>query len=242
MPRTTTPRPTKRARAPQPPKVALFDSPAAPEAPAREQAAADDALPPFVADGFAMTAEFVDDLIAYAAPVVMDFAWDHAAETPPTEPEQQASSEPTSPAPEQDGGDTTVGPEEVRLGQAVGLLHRLPLEAVLARANAFAEKIAAMTYVDAVRDLQPRMRVSEGRCAPIYFTADEDGGPEHLFAGDAALSAAQAIGLEEVFVVTVPADDVGAVQAFLASQASSTFTTTEDDDLVWRANGYHTDH
>lgn len=127
-------------------------------------------------------------------------------------------------------------PEEVRLGQVTGLLHRLPLGSVLAAADAFAEKIEVLTFSAAVQDLLPRMRASEGRCAPIYFTEDDDGDPEHLIAGDDALSAAKAIDLPSVFVVLIHPGDAGAIHAYLNGKAGTASVSTEDDELVWRAH------
>jgi hypothetical protein len=127
-------------------------------------------------------------------------------------------------------------PEEVRLGQAIGLLHRMPLGSVLSYAEDFAEKIEAMRYAVTVQDLLPRMRVTEGRCAPIYFTMDDDGEPEHLIAGDDALAAAKAIPLDTVFVVLVHPGDAQSVHAYLNQKASTTDASTEDDELVWRAH------
>lgn len=145
------------------------------------------------------------------------------------------------PAADPDPVPSSVAPTEVRLGQATGLLHRLPLSDVLAYANPFAEKIEAMTYSAKVQALQPRMRVSEGRCAPVYFTMNDDFEPEHLLAGDDALSAAKAIGLETVFVVLIYPDDADVVQGFLNGQRDTDAGSTEDDELVWRANGYYAD-
>jgi hypothetical protein len=139
---------------------------------------------------------------------------------------------------------SSVAPKEVRFGQVTGLLHRLPLSAVLAYADTFAEKIEAMTFSAPVQALQSRMRVSEGRCAPVYFTINDDFEPEHLIAGDDALSAAKAIGLEQVYVVLIYPEDAGAMQAYLsgkAGEAKEDTASTEDEDLVWRSQGYHAD-
>lgn len=170
-------------------------------------------------------------------------------ETPPTAPElvvpemhaNDMAPVATPTAADPDPVPSSVAPTEVRLGQATGLLHRLPLSDVLAYADTFAEKIEAMTYSAKVQALQPRMRVSEGRCAPVYFTLNDDFEPEHLLAGDDALSAAKAIGLETVFVVLIYPDDADLVQSFLNGKRDTDAGSTEDDELVWRANGYHAD-
>jgi hypothetical protein len=159
-------------------------------------------------------------------------AADDAKDQDEEKPEEQPKSEEPS----------SVAPTEVRFGQVVGLLHRMPLGDVLAYADTFAEKIEAMTYSAAVQALQPRMRVSEGRCAPVYFTINDDFEPEHLIAGDDALSAAKAIGLEQVFVVLIYPEDAGAIQSYLASKAGADAPSTEDEELVWRSQGYHADN
>lgn len=155
--------------------------------------------------------------------------------------DEQEALPPVDPGPavHSDGEHSSVAPTEVRLGQVTGLLHRLPLSDVLAYADPFAEKIEAMKFSANVQALQSRMRVSEGRCAPVYFTMNDDFEPEHLLAGDDALSAAKAIGLETVFVVLIDPEDAGPAQAFLNGKLGTSFGSTEDDDLVWRASGYN---
>lgn len=127
---------------------------------------------------------------------------------------------------------------KVRLGQAIGLLHRMPLEDVLAYTKDFVDKIDALTSSAPVQALQPRMRATEGRCAPIYFVADTNGEPEHLFHGAEALSAAIALGLQKVSVITIPLEDAGAAQSYLATQAGALSNTSADDDLVMQVNAY----
>ncbi len=180
------------------------------------------------------------------APVPDELATPPEPEPAPPPVEEPKAPEPVADAGEDKAAETTVeqpsvAPTEIRLGQAVGLLHRMPLGDVLAYADQFAEKIEAMKLSAPVQALLPRMRVTEGRCAPIYFTSDDDGEPEFLLAGDDALSAAKEAGLEQVFVVTIHPDDAGVVQGYLAQKASTASASTEDDELVWRANGYHAD-
>jgi hypothetical protein len=155
---------------------------------------------------------------------------------PTAAPAPQAKADDAGEAKEPVGEQSSGGPIEVRLGQASGLLHRLPLGLVLGFADPFAEKIEALQIAATVQALLPRMRASEGRCAPIYFTIDDDGDPEHLFAGDDALAAAKAAGIETVSVVLIHPGDAGAVQAYLNQQAGSDAVSTEDDELVWRAH------
>jgi hypothetical protein len=170
-------------------------------------------------------------------------------ETPPAAPElviqemhaNDVAPVAAPPAADPDSEPSSVAPTEVRLGQAIGLLHRLPLSDVLAYADTFAEKIEAMTFSAKVQALQPRMRVSEGRCAPVYFTMNDDFEPEHLLAGDDALSAAKAIGLETVFVILIYPGDADVVQGYLNGKRDTDAGSTEDDELVWQANGYHAD-
>lgn len=167
-----------------------------------------------------------------AAPVV-EVPKMHPNDVAPVAPSKDADE-----APKQ----SSDAPTEVRLGQVTGLLHRMPLSTVLSYADTFAEKIEAMTFTSRVQDLQSRMRVSEGRCAPVYFTINDDFEPEHLIAGDDALSAAKAIGLEQVYVVLLYPEDAGAIQSYLAGKAGTASSTTEDEDLVWRSQGYHADN
>lgn len=164
---------------------------------------------------------------------------DHGQDEAPA-PEPVPAPEPT-PEPEPVVGPSSVEPEEVRLGQVTGLLHRLPLGDVQGLADTFATKIEALMFTAPVQALLPRMRATEGRCAPIYFTGDDDGEPEHLVAGDDALAAAVAAGTPVVSVVVIDPRDAGALQAYLAGLAGKASTSSEDDELVWRANGYHAD-
>lgn len=232
---TPTPEPAPAAPEPTPAPAddttSLFDDapsePPVAEQPTSEPAASSE---PSVAD----RPEGIDDAQAETppatpAPVIPEM---HPNDVAPV-----ASPPAADPAPEQ----SSVSPTEVRLGQVTGLLHRMPLSDVLAYANMFAEKIEAMKFTAAVEALQPRMRVSEGRCAPVYFIMNDDFEPEHLIAGDDALSAAKAIGLEQVYVVLIYPEDAGAIQGYLAAKAGAGSPSTEDDDLVWRSQGYHAD-
>ncbi len=228
----TPPEPTPAPAAPTPPEQtgqSLFDEtpsePPAAEQPPVETAASDE---PSVED----RPEGIDD-----AQETVDLVPDVPAAPVEEEPAAKPAGEPD--AEPEHGGQSSDAPVEVRLGQVVGLLHRMPLGDVLAYADAFAEKIEALTYSVAAQDLQSRMRVSEGRCAPVYFTANDDGEPEFLLAGDDALSAAKAVELTHVFVVLIHPGDAGAVQSYLAGKLGTASASTEDDDLVWRSNGYH---
>lgn len=252
MPRTkktgTTTAPTQQTQD-QSPVSAPTAAPAAPEpAPAPDPASLFDDAPPAppVAEQPTSEPAAPSEPTAEDRPEGIDGVQE---ETPPAAPEPvipEMHANDVAPvaapaAADPEHGQSSVAPTEVRLGQVTGLLHRMPLGDVLVYADAFAEKIEAMTYSAKVQDLQPRMRVSEGRCAPVYFTMNDDFEPEHLIAGDDALSAAKAIGLETVFVVLTYPEDAGSVQAYLNGQAGTGSGSTEDDELVWRSNGYHAD-
>ncbi|MCP3735626.1 hypothetical protein M9979_12155 [Sphingomonas sp. RP10(2022)] len=227
-PAPATPEPTL---APVANPTSLFDD-AQPEPPVAEQPTIDPAASsePSVEDRPEGIDDVKEETPAAPVPVIPEM---HPNDVAPV-----ASPPAADPVHEQ----SSVAPTEVRLGQVIGLLHRMPLGDVLSYADTFAEKIEAMTFTAAVQDLQSRMRVSEGRCAPVYFTMNDDFEPEHLIAGDDALSAAKAIGLKQVYVVLLYPEDAGAVQSYLAGKAGTASPSTEDEDLVWRSQGYHADN
>ena len=217
--------------APAPDPTSLFDD-AQPEPPVAEQPASEPAASsqPSVEDRPEGVNDVQEETPAAPAPVIPEM---HPNDVAPV-----AMPPAADPAPEQ----SSDAPTDIRLGQVSALLHRMPLGDVLSYADTFAEKIEAMTFTVQVQDLQSRMRVSEGRCAPVYFTMNDDFEPEHLIAGDDALSAAKAVGLEHVYVVLVYPEDAGAVQSYIAGKAGTGSPSTEDEDLVWRSQGYHADN
>lgn len=130
-----------------------------------------------------------------------------------------------------------AAPERVRLGQALGLLHRVSLGVVL---DLFGDdlkaRVATLRTSQATLDQQERVRATEGRCAPVIFTAGGKGEAATLFAGAETVAAAINVGLDSVFVITVAAGDAGEAQTHLASQARAKPKGPDDDELLWRVN------
>lgn len=157
---------------------------------------------------------------------------------------------PASPAPapaHQDEGDKpeadapapTATSQEVRLGHITCVQNRVPTEVVQELLADRAERVGILRSSPTIADLQERLRASEGRCAPIFFTMDETDEEPKLISGIETLAAALNLGLSAVSVVMIPAGDAGAAQAILASQNARPQSAETDDDLVMQVMRYH---
>lgn len=92
-------------------------------------------------------------------------------------------------------------------------------------------RIATLQSSPTIADLQVRMRASEGRCAPIFFTMAEHDERPYLFAGIEAVAAAINLDLPVLSVVTIASEDAGAAQQHLARKANGRPASSQEDVL-----------
>lgn len=136
----------------------------------------------------------------------------------------------------------TAGREEVQLGPVTGRVLMSTVADVLSLLDdEYRNRIERQRALPSVLELQERVRASEGRCAPIILTRQDDGGEaaprSTFFHGVDTLAAAINISLERVAVVMIAPGDAGAVQSYLVQQLHQAKPTpSEDDDLMWRVN------
>lgn len=124
---------------------------------------------------------------------------------------------PAPPAPPAEPEATTAAPETVNLGHVKAVGQFVPLGDVLGLlGKPSLERIAALHNTPAISDLAERVRVTDGRCAPVYFVA---GKPPSFYQGVESLAAAKDAGVTKVFVVVVPSDELDFVQGYLVEMA-----------------------
>lgn len=130
--------------------------------------------------------------------------------------QQPEAQPPAGPAPVQAQA-TTAAPEPVQLGHVECIGQFVPIESVLGLlGKPSLERIAALVETTAISDLAERVRVTDGRCAPVYFT---EGKPPTFYHGYENLAAAQRAMLTKIFVVIIPTDDLDYVQSHLVAEA-----------------------
>lgn len=162
-----------------------------------------------------------------------------AEESTPAAEEPEA--QPTEPAPVADK--KPDGPEEVMLGSVRCTLRRMPLETVQkAMVQAHLTRVEMLRTHSSIRDLQDRMRASDGRCAPVIFTYDPEDKtiPPSLFAGVENVAAAINIGLQDVSVLLVANKDAPDAQSFLIVKQREKPANAEEDFLM-RVQSHHDD-
>lgn len=238
-PAAATPTPTP---APAPIDDSLFDD-ATPTPPAAEQKPIEPAAPSEPSDTPTEAQEGAKDEGAAEEQTALT----DPAPASPSAPEPAAPPPPPAPEPQAPAGQQQVdqakdkdlveqpapsaSPTRVRLGRIEGALHRVPLEVVQMLAAESRSRIETLLSSPSIADLQKRMRVSEGRCAPIFFTMGEDDERPFLFAGVEAIAAAINLGLTTVSVVTIAVGDAGAAQQHLATWANGRPASTQEDVL-----------
>lgn len=135
------------------------------------------------------------------------------------------------------------GPEEVMLGSVRCTLRRMPLELVRkALVQSHQQRVEMLQTHASIRDLQDRMRASDGLCAPVIFTFDPEDKkvPPSLFAGLENVAAAINIGLKHVSVLLVANKDAPDAQSFLIVKAREKPANAEEDFLQ-RVHSHHDD-
>lgn len=130
-------------------------------------------------------------------------------------------------------------PEVFMVGGVEGVLSYVPLADLQTDLADWQGRIASLQGVDEVRRLQPRVRATDGRCAPIFFTDDGDGGV-HLFDGLSTIAAAMNAGIERVAVVIIPSDRAGEAQGVIANFKRAALAQSpadaEEEELIYRAH------
>lgn len=136
------------------------------------------------------------------------------ASIPVPEPETHPDDLPLAPS---------ADPVKVRLGHVDGVLHRIPIEVVQAILGQPAlERVEFLRGSGSIDGLQKRMRVTDGRCAPMIFTSDDETKPPVLLANLDSLAAAINLGQRELSVVTVSDRDAGTIQSWLTQRHGNT--------------------
>lgn len=198
-------------------------------------------------------------LAAKPAPAEPIFDSPVSSDPLPVEPERQAEPGPapqpevvsapiTAPEPAQEPvaqaaepvAEPSDSPERIRLGTSIdGVLYRIPLGDVKHLLGPLEERLAVMQEQRPNGELLSRMRGSDGRCAPAYFTK-ADGEIPTLFSGLEHIAAAMTLGLEHISVILVPNSMAGELQTFLTKGAGSAPAESEDD-LFLRAAAFYED-
>lgn len=138
--------------------------------------------------------------------------------------------EQVAPAPQPEPAVSSDGPKRIRLGQVEGLLGRVAIEAVQSILGEPAlERVELLRGSESIHDLQRRMRLSDGRCAPMIFT-ETAGEVPILFSGIDSYAAALNCGLRELSVITISPTDASAAQSWVSQQQAK--PASADDDLL----------
>lgn len=241
-----------RSRKPSHPKSKAIAVPA-PVAETQLAAGASDVLDP-IGEAPAPAAETVEtatpsgeaDTTETAADVAEEEVVEEQAEQPApdvvAEVEAAADPAPTDPVVEEPAVEeprqSSAADNRIRLGHVEGVLHRVPVSAVQSILVDHQDRIAVLRTSAQVLALHGRMRETEGRCAPIVFSMEPDADRPHILSGLEAFAAAQNIELSSVYVITVPAEDAGAVQSYLAHQANTKPTDGSEEDLIRQVLSY----
>jgi hypothetical protein len=118
------------------------------------------------------------------------------------------------------GKASSADPERVQLGGVYGTLTTMPTGDVHDRLHILHERIEALRGSASIADLEKRMRASDGRCAPVYLTIDDDGEILGCLAGVDVLAAAMNMDAENVSVILIAQGDADAAQPHLAGRGS----------------------
>lgn len=156
-------------------------------------------------------------------------------------PEDQAAPAADAEAPLPDPADQpapSVTSTRIMLGLVEGQLYRVPIDVVQSLLGSEAhDRINVLrSNPTSILALQDRMRATDGRCAPVFFTAPDDATvAPTIFSGIESVAAGLELGLRHLAVITVDPEDAGALQSYLVHSRSGAPAETEDD-LVRRVN------
>jgi len=161
-----------------------------------------------------------------------------AEDEPAADPEEDpaADDEPEADVEEAQAPDT--GDELIRIGGLQLPLRLIPVDLVVDCLGASQGRLDALQTQAETRRLHNRVRATDGRCAPIFFTQAKGEDAIHLFSGIRTVAAARNLGMKAVAVVIIPADRAGEVQGAVASlhtKACAEGTCDDDDDMIHRA-------
>ena len=102
----------------------------------------------------------------------------------------------------------------------------------------FQERLVDFRGDRANRMLQKRVRATDGRCAPIFFTECPISEEVTLFAGLETIGAALDLGMAEVPVVILTPKQAQELQGSIAAAvnaACAKHDAEDDEELIWRA-------
>lgn len=159
-------------------------------------------------------------------------------EVAPATPPKADAKGPDKPAPE---AAKPAAEKPYRVGSVVGVLRMVAVDLVMDMLGGDAGRVALLQGSDEARRLSRRVRATDGRCAPIFFTkvdiSDKNEEPA-LFDGLYTLACAMNLGLERIAVVLLPSGEVGAIQASIAGlmRASLSNDTDDGDEMFFKAN------
>lgn len=160
------------------------------------------------------------------------------ADIPPAESDDDADGDEKDEADEGDDeprGDTIEGGVELS-GDAEAVM--LPIGDVEALLGDFQERLVDFRGDRANRMLQKRVRATDGRCAPIFFTECPISEEVTLFAGLETIGAALDLGMAEVPVVILTPKQAQELQGSIAAAvnaACAKHDAEDDEELIWRA-------
>ena len=99
--------------------------------------------------------------------------------------------------------------------------------------NVHQERVELLRSDRSVRDLQDRMRASDGRCAPVLFTYNPEDKtiPPSLFSGIESIAAAINLDMTEVSVLLVANADASNAQGYVNAMQRQKPANSEDDFL-----------
>lgn len=167
------------------------------------------------------------------------------AENPPTPDEPKQFDEPE--ADPKEGDESEDGGEEVQqpatgdgtfsIGGIEAPLRLVPVSMVFDVLGASQGRVHALQQQAETRRLCRRVRATDGRCAPIFFTQAIGEDAIHLFSGIRTLAAAMNLGMEAVAVVILPADKAQSVQgAITALHRAALSPTGDEEEMLYRAH------
>ena len=135
-------------------------------------------------------------------------------------------------------GQSSAKGEVVQVGLVEGQLLLMPLADVLGLLlDDLRLKIVELAERSPNEALEKWMRDTEGRCAPAFFTVEND--VPSFFYGSQELAIAMRLGFTDVFVILVANSDSGAVQKYLQEQMLKRRPQEDEDDLIFRAAAFY---
>lgn len=165
-------------------------------------------------------------------PPAPDAADPPADDPPPAEPEASDDAEDDAEEAELPATDDGV----ISIGGCEAPLRLIPVDLVLGSLGESQGRVAGLQAQSETRRLHKRVRATDGRCAPIFFTKAPEGDDLHVFGGLRTLAAAINLGMERVAVVILPADRATELQGLcVAMHVASLSPTGEEDEMIYRA-------